>query len=165
MSSLMASAQDGTGTAEDSLPRYWQVHALLLTAGTVLYISAYLALWLKIMGKLGALGAKTALTRRVGRLWYKSHRNLAVLGGSMIAVGLTWAFLMVQWAYGGPHLRLAHSLMGLAAGIVASLPITTGLVTRALRKGKMKIRMWHIVVGFLGIAMMIIGLTSGWALE
>jgi hypothetical protein len=159
----LAAAQGETG-GEDNLPRYWQIHAALLTTGTACIVASYVALWLKILGKLEGLRLP-AITTRISRLWYRFHIYLGVLGVGLSVAGVILGYLMVQWAYGGPHLRIIHSYIGIATGAIISIPLITGFVSRVMKRGRTTIRWWHVVLGLVGIGMMVLGTYSGWALE
>jgi len=155
----------GDGTAgEDNLPRYWEIHAFLLTLGTALIVASYAALWLKFLGRLEEFGFP-AIATRISRLWYKWHMYIGAAGVGLTLAGVAWGYLMVDWAYGGAHLRVPHAYVGIATGIVVIAPLLTGLVTRALRKRRATLRWWHAAVGLVAIALMVAGLISGWAME
>jgi len=156
-------AQDAPG-GENNLPRYWEIHAALLTVGTVFFVASYIALWLKLLGKLEGLGLP-AIATRISRLWYKWHMYLGAIGVGLILAGVIWGYLIVQWAYGGTHLRIPHSYVGIAAGMIALAPLITGLATRATRKGRIGLRWWHVAIGIASIVIMLVGLFSGWATE
>lgn len=156
-------AQSAPG-GEDNLPRYWEIHAALLTVGTSFFIASYAALWLKMMGKLEGLGLP-AIATRISRLWYKWHMYLGAVGIGLTLAGVIWGFLMVQWAYGGTHLRISHSYVGIATGAIALAPLVTGLIARSTRKGWTTSRWWHVAIGIAAIVVMLAGLFSGWALE
>jgi len=49
--SIPASATivSGQVAGEDNLPRYWEIHAWLLSRGAALFVTTYLALWLKFL--------------------------------------------------------------------------------------------------------------------
>ena len=156
-----AAAQGGEG---DNLPRYWEIHAALLTVGTVLFVGAYAALWLKLLGKLERYGIP-AIATRISRLWYKWHMYLGAIGVALIVSGVVWGYAMVEWAHGGAHLRVSHSYVGFLAGLMSIVPILSGLVSRRARRGRAVLRWWHVALGLSGIAIILIGLFSGWALE
>jgi len=158
-----ATAQDGVG-GEDNLPPGWGIHAALLTLATIFFVASYVALWLKILAKL-EVGVLPAIATRISRLWYKWHVYLGALGVIFALAGVLWGYLIVQWAYGGPHLRLTHSYVGYLAGGIALAPLLTGFLARAIKKGRVTVRWWHVALGLVGIVMMVVGTYSGWALE
>ena len=162
--SLGSAAAQGAQGEDDNLPRYWEIHAALLTAGTAFFVASYIALWLKMLGKLENLGLP-AIATRISRLWYKWHMYLGAIGVGLILADVIWGYLMVQWAYGGAHLRIAHSYVGVATGMISLAPLITGLATRTTRKGRIAFRWWHVAIGIGGIAVMLVGLFSGWATE
>jgi hypothetical protein len=153
----------GGGGGEGNLPRYWQVHAALLTIGTVLFVASYGALWLKWLSRLDRRGIP--LVKRLSRLWYRAHLWLGVLGVAFALAGLVWGLVMVYWAYGGTHLRVPHAWVGVLTGVVVVAPVATGLLHRAVKERKGAVRWWHLVLGFFGIAMMLAGAITGWAME
>lgn len=159
-----ATAQDGAPGEGDNLPRYWEIHAALLTAGTVLFIGSYVALWLKFLGKLETYGLP-ALAVRISRLWYKWHKYLGAIGVGLIIAGVVWGYIMVQWAHGGAHLRIPHSYVGFLAGFISVAPLLSGLISRRAKRGTTLLRWWHVVLGLSGIVVVLVGLFSGWALE
>jgi hypothetical protein len=156
-------AQDAPG-GENNLPRYWEIHAALLTVGTAFLVASYIALWLKMLGKLEDFGFP-AITTRISRLWYKWHMYLGIIGVGLTLAGVIWGYLMVQWAYGGAHLRIPHSYVGIATGVIALAPLVTGAVARATRKGRIALRWWHVAIGIASIVIMLVGLFSGWATD
>jgi len=162
--SLGAVVGQGEPGGENDLPRYWAIHAALMTVGTVFFIASYVALWLKMLGKLEDLGLP-AIATRISRLWYKWHMYLGVIGVGLTLAGVIWGYLIVQWAYGGPHLRIPHSYVGIATGVIALAPLVTGIVARATRKGRIALRWWHVAIGIASIVIMLVGLFSGWATE
>ena len=147
------------------MPRYWEVHAALLTLGTAFVVMGYLSLWLKSIGKLESLGVSVPLGKRLARFWYKWHVALGIVGVAMVLGGIGWGYLMVQWAYGGPHLRLSHSWVGAVTGFAVSGPVLLGYLTRHVKKGKRSVRWWHMILGFAGLAMLFIGLSTGFGLD
>jgi len=148
---------------EGNLPRYWEVHAALLSIGTFFFVASYAALWLKWLSRLDRLGIP--LVRRLSRLWYRAHLWLGVLGVAFALAGVVWGLVMVHWAYGGTHLRVPHAWVGVLTGAVVIAPVATGLLHRAVKRRKGAVRWWHLVLGFLGIAMMLAGTITGWAME
>jgi len=161
-SAAVAAAQDGPG--EDNLPRYWEIHAWLLTVGTAFFVISYLALWLKYLSKVKGIELP-ALATSISRMWYRIHVYLGAAGVILALAGVIWGYLIVDWAHGGQHLRLSHSYIGVITGIIVLAPLATGLAARAIKRGGYTIRWWHIAIGFVGLALMIVGLASGWALE
>jgi len=160
---LSAAAAGGGGGGEGNLPRYWQVHAALLSIGTVLFVASYGALWLRWLSKLDGLGIP--LVKRLSRLWYRAHIWLGVLGVAFALAGVVWGLVMVQWAYGGTHLRLPHAWVGILTGVIVIAPVATGLLHRAVKEQKRAVRWWHLALGFFGMALMLAGAITGWALE
>lgn len=160
-----AAAQDNGGGVDNEMPRYWEIHAGLMSAGTMIIVLGYLSLWLKWLGKLESLGVPVPMGKRVARFWYKWHVALGTAGLALTLGGIAWAYLIVQWAYGGPHLRLGHSWIGLATGVTITTPVLLGYLTRHIRKGKRTLRWWHVGLGFSGMAMMFIGLSTGFGLD
>lgn len=154
----------GPAGGEDNLPRYWEIHAALLTVGTALFVGSYGALWLKMLGRLEDLGLP-AIAVRISRLWYKWHMYMGAIGALMTLAGVGWGYLMVQWAHGGTHLRTPHSYVGIAIGVIVIVPLLTGLLTRATGKRRAALRWWHAGIGIGSIVIMLVGLVSGWALE
>ena len=158
-----ALAQGGDG-GEGNLPRYWQVHAVLLSIGAFLFVAAYAALWLRWLGRLDRLDIP--LVKRLSRLWYRAHLWLGTAGFAFALAGVLWGLLMVHWAYSGTHLRVPHAWVGVLTGAVVVAPLATGLLHRAVKGGrKPAVRWWHLVLGFVGIAFMLAGVITGWALE
>lgn len=157
-----ATAQDGVG-GEDDLPPGWGIHATLLTLATIFFVASYVALWLKILSKL-EVGVLPAITTRISRLWYRLHVYLGALGVIFALAGVIWGYLIVQWAYGGPHLRVTHSYVGYLAGGIALAPLLTGLLANTIKKGRAAARWWHVALGLVGIIAMVVGALSGWAL-
>lgn len=161
--SPFAAAQDGGG-GEDNLAPGWGIHAALMTLATIFFVASYVALWLKILTKL-EVGVVPAIATRVSRLWYKLHMYLGALGVIFALAGVLWGYLIVQWAYGGPHLRLMHSYVGYLTAGIALAPLLTGFLARTIKKGRVTVRWWHVALGLVGIVMMVVGTYSGWALE
>jgi len=149
--------------AEDNLPRYWEVHAALLSLATFFFVASYLALFLKWLKRLEPLGIP--LTSGLARLWLKAHVWLGVAGVAFAVAGIAVGFYMVDQAYSGTHLRLTHSYVGLATLAIVIPPLVTGLLWRVVRRGKLAVKWWHLVLGFMGIVVMLAGAISGWALE
>lgn len=163
--SLLASpvaAQDGTG--EDNLPRYWEIHAFMMTASTILFVSAYVVLWLKYVSKIKGFQVPV-LAVKVSRMWYRMHIYFGVAGVSLLVAGTVWGYIMVDWAHHGQHLRLLHSYIGAVAGCVALVPLALGFLTKWGKRHMLTIRWWHVALGLAGIVVMLVGLSSGWSLE
>jgi hypothetical protein len=161
---LGSAAAQGDGTGDgDNFPHYWEIHAALLTVGTVLFVGSYVALWIKFLGKLEGYGLP-AIATRISRLWYKWHMYLGAVGVGFIIAGVIWGYLMVGWAHGGTHLRVSHSYVGFLAGCIAIVPILSGLVSRRSRRGRTALRWWHVALGLMSIVVMLAAIFSGWAL-
>jgi Fe2+ transport system protein B len=158
----IVAGQDGAG--EDNLPRYWEIHAWLLTVGTALFVTSYLALWLKFLSRIKGIELP-ALATQISRMWYKMHVYFAAAGVILVLAGAIWGYLMVDWAHNGHHLRLAHSYIGVIAGFAALAPLITGLAARAAKRGRYAIRWWHLAIGLVAIGVMVAGTISGWSLE
>ena len=152
-------AEDG----EDDLPRYWEVHAALLSLATFLFVASYLALFLKWLSRLEPFGLPT--TKGLAKLWFKGHMWLGIAGVACALAGIAVGYYMVGQAYGGPHLRLTHSWVGLATLAVVLPPLASGLVWRRVKKGKPALKWWHLALGLVGIGIMLAGAITGWALE
>ena len=97
---LPAAAAGPGGGGEGNLPRYWEVHAALLSIGTFLFVASYAALWLKWLGRLDRLDIPRV--KRLSRLWYRAHLWLGAIGVAFALAGIVWGLVMVHWAYGGP---------------------------------------------------------------
>lgn len=160
-SATIVAGQDG---GEDNLPRYWEIHAWLLSLGTALFVTAYVALWLKFLSKIKGIELP-ALAIKVSKMWYKMHVYFGAAGVTLIIAGSILGYFMVDWAHGGQHLRLTHSYIGALAGIIALAPLMSGLAARAVKKGRYAVRWWHLAIGLAGIVLMLAGAFSGWALE
>jgi hypothetical protein len=160
---LPAAAAIPGGGGEGNLPRYWQVHAALLSIGTGFFVASYAALWLKWLSKIDRRGIP--LVKRLSKLWYRAHLWLGVLGVAFALAGIVWGLVMVHWAYGGTHLRVPHAWVGVLTGAIVIAPLATGLLHRAVKHRRVAVRWWHLVLGFFGIAMMLAGAITGWALE
>ena len=157
-----AAAQGATG--EDNLPRYWEIHAFLMTAGTILFVGTYSALWLKYVSRVKGVQLP-ALAVKVSRMWYRMHVYLGVAGASLLAAGTVWGYVMVEWAHKGQHLRLAHSYIGVIARCIPLVPLVLGFAVRKVSRRKLSMRRWHVALGLAGIIILLVGLVSGWALE
>lgn len=157
------SAAQGTGEG-DNLPRYWEIHAALLTVGTVLFVGAYVALWLKLLAKLEKYGIPV-IAIRISRMWYKWHMYMGAIGVVLIDAGVIWGYIMVQLAHGGAHLRIPHAYVGFMAGFISVVPIISGLASRRARKRRPALRWWHVALGLSAIAVILVGIATGWALE
>jgi integral membrane sensor domain MASE1 len=155
-------AQDGAG--EDNLPRYWEIHAFLMSAGTILFVGTYAALWLKYVSRIKGIQVP-ALAVRVSKMWYRMHVYLGIAGVSLLVAGTILGYFMVGWAHNGQHLRLPHSYIGVIAGIMALVPLALGFTDKWGKRHKHSIRWWHIALGVAGIVIMLLGLFSGWTLE
>jgi hypothetical protein len=155
-------AQDGPG--EDNLPRYWEIHAFLMTAGTILFVGTYAALWLKYVSRIKGVPVP-ALAVKVSKKWYRIHIYFGIAGVTLLAAGTILGYFMVDWAHNGQHLRIPHSSIGVVAGIMALVPLALGFTDILGKQHKHVLRWWHIVLGLTGIAVMLAGLVSGWALE
>jgi hypothetical protein len=162
LSTSLVAAQGNTG--EDNLPRYWEVHAFLMTAGTILFVSTYVALWLKYISKIKGFQVP-ALAVRVSKTWYRMHVYLGATGVSLLVAGTVLGYFMTEWAHHGQHLRLAHSYIGVVAGCISLIPLALGLTAKWGMRHKVSIRWWHVVLGLAAIVIMLVGLSSGWALE
>jgi uncharacterized membrane protein len=160
-SATIVAGQEG---GEDNLPRYWEIHAWLLSLGTALFVTAYLALWLKFLSKIKGIELP-ALATKVSKMWYKMHVYLGAAGVALIIAGAILGYYMVDQAHGGQHLRLTHSYIGVLAGIIALAPLMSGLMARAAKKRSTAVRWWHLTIGLAGIMLMLAGAFSGWALE
>jgi hypothetical protein len=160
---LPVAAAGPAGGGEGNLPRYWQIHAALLSIGTVLFVASYGALWLRWLSKLDA--TRIPIVKRLSRLWYRAHIWLGVLGVAFALAGIVWGLVMVHWAYGGTHLRVPHAWVGVLTGIIVVAPVATGLLHREVKERKGAVRWWHLALGFFGIALMLAGAITGWALE
>ncbi len=149
--------------AEDNLPRYWAVHATLLSLATFFFVASYLALWLKWLKRLEPLGIPAA--KGLAKLWFKAHMWLGIAGVGFAVAGIAVGFYMVDQAYAGTHLRLTHSWVGLATLALVLPPLASGLVWRAAKKRRVAVRWWHLALGLMGVAVMLAGVITGWALE
>jgi hypothetical protein len=161
-SASLVAAQDSIG--EDNLPRYWEIHAFLMTAGTVLFISTYAALWLKYVSRIKGFQVP-ALAVKISRMWYRFHVYFGVAGVSLLMAGTVWGYIITEWAHHGQHLRLAHSYIGVVAGCISLIPLALGFTTKWGKRHNLSIRWWHVVLGVAAIVIMLVGLLSGWALE
>lgn len=162
LSSSPAAAQDGIG--EDNLPQYWEIHALLMTAGTILFVGSYAALWLKYISRIKGF-QMPALAVKVSKMWYRMHVIFAVAGVVLLAAGTLFGYVMVGWAHHGQHLRIPHSYVGVVAGCIALVPLALGFSDKWGKRHRHSIRWWHIALGLAGMIIMLVGLVSGWALE
>jgi hypothetical protein len=160
-SASIVAGQDG---GEDNLPRYWEIHAWLLSLGTALFVTAYLALWLKFLSRIKGIELP-ALATKISKMWYKMHLYFGAAGVTLVIAGVILGYYMVDQAHGGQHLRLTHSYIGALAGIIALAPLMSGLVARAAKKRRTVLRWWHLAIGLAGIVLMLAGAFSGWALE
>lgn len=149
--------------AEDNLPRYWEVHATLLSLATFFFVASYLALFLKWLRRLEPLGLPA--TKGLAKLWFKGHVWLGVAGVAFAVAGIVVGFYMVDQAYAGTHLRLTHSWVGFATLALVLPPLISGMIWRAAKNGKLAIRWWHLALGLMGIIVMLAGVITGWALE
>lgn len=158
----VVAGQDGPG--EDNLPRYWEIHAWLLTIGAAFFVMSYLALWLKYLSRIKGIEIP-ALATKISRMWYKMHVYLGAVGVTLSVAGAIVGYFMVDWARDGHHLRLTHSYIGVIVGIIVLAPFVTGLAARAVKQGRYALRWWHVAIGLVGLILMLAGLFSGWALE
>jgi len=149
--------------AEDNLPRYWAVHATLLSLATFFFVASYLALWLKWLKRLEPLGLPA--TKGLAKLWFKGHMWLGIAGVGFAVAGIVWGYLMVDWAYAGTHLRRPHAYVGFATLALVIPPLISGLIWRRVKKGKVAVKWWHLALGLMGIIVMLAGAITGWALE
>ena len=69
--SSFVQAQDGGPGGDNEMPRYWEVHALLLTLGTTFVVMGYLSLWMKSIGRLESLGVPVHLGKKLARFWFR----------------------------------------------------------------------------------------------
>jgi len=160
---LALTALAAPAAAEDDLPRYWEVHAALLSLATFFFVATLLALYLRWLRRLEPLGIP--LTKGLAKLWFKAHMWLGVAGAACALAGIAVGYYMVDQAYGGPHLRLTHSWVGLATLAIVLPPLVSGLVWRRVKKGRPALKWWHLVLGLVGIGIMLAGAITGWALE
>jgi hypothetical protein len=156
----IAAAEDG----EDNLPRYWEIHAWLLTIGTGLFVLSYVALWLKYLSRIKGVEIP-ALATRISRKWYDLHVYLGAAGVLIGLAGVALGYYMVDQAHNGQHLRISHSYIGVISGSVVLGPLVTGFAARALKRSSYALRWWHIAIGLAGTIIMLAGLFTGWATE
>jgi Fe2+ transport system protein B len=157
---IVAGQVDG----EDNLPRYWEIHAWLLSLGAALFVTTYLALWLKFLSRIKGIELP-ALATKISKMWYKMHVYFGAAGVILVIAGVILGYYMVDQAHGGQHLRLTHSYIGVLAGMIALAPLISGLIARAAKKRRTVLRWWHLAIGLAGIVLMLAGAFSGWALE
>ncbi len=157
-----AGAQEAGGG--DNLPRFWEIHAFLMTAGTIIFVGTYVALWLKYVSRWKGFQLP-ALAVKVSRLWYRLHVYLGIAGVSLLAIGTIWGYIIVDIAHHGQHLRLSHSFIGVFAGCIALVPLALGFTVKRLKGRRAAIEWWHVALGMAGIVIMLVALSSGWALE
>jgi len=164
LSSASAAIVTGQDGGEGDLPRYWQIHAWMLSLGAALFITTYLALWLKFLSRIKGIELP-ALATKISKMWYKMHVYFGAAGVTLVIAGVILGYYMVDQAHGGQHLRLTHSYIGVLAGIVALAPLISGLIARAAKKRRTVLRWYHLAIGLAGIVLMLAGAFSGWALE
>lgn len=61
--SASATIVAGQVAGEDYLPRYWEIHAWLLSLGAALFITTYLALWLKFLSRIKGIELPALVTK------------------------------------------------------------------------------------------------------
>jgi hypothetical protein len=145
----LAAAEGGEG----NLPRYWEVHAVLLSLATGLFVLSYLALWLKHLKRLEPLGVPG--TKGLAKLWLRAHMWLGIAGVALAVAGIVWGYVMVDWAFAGTHFRRPHAWVGFATLALVLPPLVTGVAWRRVRRSKVAVKWWHLLAGVI----------TGWALE
>ena len=60
---------------------------------------------------------------------------------------------------------MPHAWVRVLTGVAVVAPLATGLLHRAVKGRKGAVRWWHLLLGFFGIAMMVAGAITSWALE
>ncbi len=144
---------------EDDLPRYWEVHAGLLSLATGLFVLAYGILVLRF------IQAKVLRVQWVKGLWFaRAHNALGAVGAALGAAGIAVGYYMVDQA-GTGHARLTHSLVGFLTLALIIAPIASGAAVGRAGGYRTQVRWWHIVLGLAGIAVMLVGAATGWEME
>jgi hypothetical protein len=133
----------GAGNSNQGIPEYWPYHALLMSAGLILFIA-------------GLITARYHKTRD----WYKTHMILQVTGGTCIIAGLVVGVYMVALS-GFPQLFNIHEKLGVAIAALVIMTIIIGYSIRRVKRSKTAIRFSHRWLGRIIIALMVINIILG----
>ena len=144
---------------EENLPRYWEYHAALLSLATFLFVLSFLVLLAR------SLRRALPFLKIFKVAWLVSaHKVLGGLGAAFGVAGIAVGLYMVEMA-GTGHARITHSLVGFATLLCVIVPVITGFAVYRTKDHRRTVRWWHILLGAVGIAVMLLGAATGWALE
>ena len=87
LSSASAAIVAGQNGGEGDLPRYWQIHAWMLSFGAALFITTHLALWLKFLSRIKGIELP-ALATKISKMWYKIHVYFGAAGVILVIAGV-----------------------------------------------------------------------------
>jgi hypothetical protein len=107
----------------------WPYHAAMMVTGVILSALAVSALYMKKKP-----------------WWFKGHKALGALGGSLMIAGVMTAAYMIA-ASGGTQFRVPHAWIGLTIIIMVLVSLSLGMVFVYSNRLKKKMRMPHLWMG------------------
>jgi hypothetical protein len=118
-----------TTTTARSAHSLWPYHAAMMVTGVVLSALAIFAIYMKKKP-----------------WWFKGHKALGAVGGTLMIAGVLTAAYMIA-ASGGIQFRVPHAWMGLTIVILVLVSLTLGMVYVYSAKMKRKVRVPHLWLG------------------
>jgi hypothetical protein len=128
---------------DQGIPVYWPYHAFLMSTGFILLLSGFVVMQFH----------KTSN-------WYKSHRILESLGGTLAIAGLFTSITMVTLS-GAPHLRYRHDLLGMVTIILILCTFLVGYSISRISGAGTGIRTAHRWMGGTSIALVAVNIYLG----
>jgi hypothetical protein len=98
--------------------------------------------------------------QRKWKPWFRVHKILSHVGSGAIIVGLGVAFYMIN-AFGAPHFRSLHGMIGAGIAIALLVVITMGIGRAYVKTQKPLLRTVHIYTGYLTAGLMVLSVITG----
>jgi hypothetical protein len=129
---------------QSGLPPVLLLHmGLMLTGFTCIVSSVYIAGF-----------------QRKWKPWFRVHKILSHAGSVAIIAGLGVAVYMVS-AFGAPHFRSLHGMIGAGIAIALLVVITMGIGRVYVKTRKPLLRTVHISIGYLTAGLMVLSVITG----
>jgi hypothetical protein len=137
-------AESPPATTRSGIPPVLLLHmGLMLTGFTCIVSSVYIAGF-----------------QRKWKPWFRVHKILSHVGSVAIIAGLGVAVYMVN-AFGAPHFRSLHGMIGAGIAIALLVVITMGIGRVYVKTRKPLLRTVHISIGYLTAGLMVLSVITG----
>jgi hypothetical protein len=98
--------------------------------------------------------------QRKWKPWFRTHKILSHMGSIAIIAGLGVAVYMVG-AFGAPHFRSLHGMIGAGITFALLVVITMGIGRAYVKSQKPLLRTVHVFMGYLTAGLMVISVITG----